>query len=72
MEVLSTPLDSDTELFVINSTPIPTCRIVNERSSKACRQVERDLVMADKGYNHIMGGYFIGYKMHLTSSESGL
>lgn len=72
MEVLATPLVSDTELFVIDSIPIPTCRIVRERSSKACRREERDLVMADKGYNHIMGGYFIGYKMHLISSESGV
>lgn len=72
MEVFAKPLISDSELFVIDSIPVPICRIIRERTSKACRRRDRDMVLADKGYNMIMGGYFIGYKMHLITSESGV
>ncbi len=71
-EVLASPLIDDQETFLIDSVPIPTCKIVRERSSKACRRPEFDSVMANKGFNPIMGGYFIGYKMHIIISESGV
>lgn len=60
------------EPFIIDSIPIPISKIVRERSSKACRRLDKDLVVADKGFNPMVGGYYIGYKMHLISSESGV
>jgi len=60
------------EVFIIDSIPIPTCKIIREKQSRACRRTEYDEVMANKGYNRIMGGYLIGYKMHLITTESGV
>jgi len=60
------------ESFVVDSIPIPICKIVRERRSKACRRVEYDEVLANKGFNMILGGYFIGFKMHIITTESGV
>lgn len=64
-------IDPD-DALVIDSMPIPTCRVIRERKSKACRRPEFDEIMADKGFNKVMGGYFIGYKFHLITTESGV
>lgn len=58
--------------LVIDSMPIPTCKLVRERSSKACRDVNKDEIIANKGKNIIMGGWFIGYKLHLITTLSGV
>ncbi|MCO6486396.1 MAG: IS982 family transposase [Saprospiraceae bacterium] len=71
-ELLAAPMIDDQEAFLIDSIPIPTCKIVREKSSKACRRPELDQVVANKGYNPIVGGYFIGYKMHIISTEQGV
>ena len=63
--------DSD-ESFIIDSIPIPVCKIIRERKSKACRRAEYDEYLANKGFNSILGGYFIGYKMHIITTESGV
>ncbi len=60
------------EELVIDSMPIPTCKIIRESRSKACRRPEHDAVLAKKGFNKILGGYFIGYKMHLITTTSGV
>jgi len=60
------------EVFIIDSIPIPTCKIIREKQSMACRRSEYDEVMANKGFNKIMGGYFIGYKMHLITTGTGV
>jgi len=71
-ERLAEPMIDDDESFIIDSIPIPTCKIVRERRSRACRRPEYDAVVANKGFNVIVGGYFIGYKMHIITSESGI
>src|SRR5690606_1099411 len=71
-EVLANCLVEDDEPFIIDSIPIPTCKIIRERSSRACRREELDEVVANKGFNHILGGYFIGYKMHIITTSSGV
>lgn len=60
------------EMLIIDSMPIPVCRIVRERSSKVCRNPERDEVMASKGRNLIMNGWYIGYKLHLITTSTGI
>jgi hypothetical protein len=72
MDHLAEPLVGEEDVFVIDSMPIPTCRIIREKQSKACRREEFDEVMANKGFNKILGGYFIGYKLHLITTESGV
>ena len=71
-EILASQMVTDQEAFLIDSIPVPTCRIVREHSSKACRRPDRDIVVANKGFNRILGGYFIGYKMHIITSETGV
>lgn len=71
-EMMASRMVSDQEAFLIDSIPVPTCRIVREHSSKACRRPDRDVVVANKGFNRILGGYFIGYKMHIITSETGV
>ena len=62
--------DSDT--LVIDSMPIPTCRIVRENSSNACRNPLHDEVVANKSKNIILGGWYIGYKFHLITNSYGV
>jgi hypothetical protein len=57
--------------LIIDSMPIPVCKIVRERSSTVCRK-EQDEVKARKGRNIIMGGWFIGYKLHLITTSTGI
>ena len=60
------------EVFIIDSIPIPVCKIVRERSSRVCRREEFDEVTANKGFNLALGGYYIGYKMHIITTSSGV
>jgi len=60
------------ETLIIDSMPIPVCKLSREHSSRVCRNITTDEVVADKGYNIAMGGYYIGYKFHLIVSKSGV
>ena len=71
-ECLAEPMIDRNESFIIDSMPLPTCKLIREKRSKACRRKEFDEVLANKGFNKIMGGYFIGYKMHVITTESGV
>lgn len=71
-ERLAAPMIDPNESFIIDSIPLPTCKIIREKRSRACRRPEYDEVLANKGFNHILGGYFIGYKMHIITTESGV
>ena len=50
-----------TEILIVDSMPIPICRIVREKISKVCRDLEQDEIKANKGKNIILGGWYIGY-----------
>ena len=63
-------VESDT--LIIDSMPIPICRIVREKTSKACQNYEMDEVLANKGKNIILGGWYIGYKFHLITTDQGV
>ena len=63
-------VDSDT--LIVDSMPIPICRLVRERTSTACRNTAVDEVVADKGKNVILGGWYIGYKFHLITTDKGV
>jgi len=60
------------EHLIIDSMPIPTCKITREKISKACRRKDIDEVTAEKGYNPALNGYYIGYKFHLIITSSGV
>jgi len=69
-DLISNELDS--KVLIIDSMPIPTCRIVREKTSKACRNEEVDEVVANKSRNIILGGWYIGYKFHLITDSNGI
>jgi len=71
-ERMAEPMIDTNESFIIDSIPLPTCKIIREKRSKACRREEFDEVVANKGFSQILGGYFIGYKMHIITTESGV
>lgn len=60
------------EILIVDSMPIPTCKISRESSSTICRDQARNTVIADKGKNVAMGGWYIGYKFHLITTASGI
>ena len=68
-DCISNPEEKD---LIIDSMPITTCNILREHFSKACRRESYDELKADKGYNKIMRGYYIGYKFHLITTKSGI
>lgn len=70
--IMAEIMEPTSEYYVVDSMPIPVCKISREKQSTICRK-ETDEIKANKGYNTSMPGkYFIGYKLHLIVSESGI
>ncbi len=57
-------------IFLVNSIPVPICRIVREKSSKICR--ENFETAPDKGYSAVNKAWYFGYKLHLVTSANGV
>jgi len=60
------------DTLIIDSMPIPVCHIAREWSSTVCRKPNRDEVVATKGFNVIMNGWYIGYKLHLITTSTSI
>ena len=69
--IWSERITDESEEYIVDSIPIPVCKIAREKSSRVCRK-EKDLVLASKGYSSTDKQYFIGYKLHLIVSSSGV
>jgi hypothetical protein len=69
-DIWSDRMSGDETLFIIDSIPIPVCKISRERSSSVCRKNE-PTSPATKGWSASECQYFIGYKLHLITSHSG-
>ena len=65
-------IDEYSEALLTNSMPIPTASDKRERRSKACRRPEFDAQLADKTYHASSGSFFIGFKLHLITTVSGV
>lgn len=65
-------LAQDSKHLIIDSMPIPTCKLARERTSKICRDEIKDEVIANKGYSSSTKSFFIGYKFHLITNETGI
>jgi len=72
LNLLSDHIEDNDKYLIIDSMPLPTCKIVRERTSKACRREQEDELVASKGYNAMFNGYYIGYKFHLIVSSTGV
>jgi Transposase DDE domain len=69
--ILSQKLIKPTDLLIIDSMPISTCCITREKSTRVC-QYPNDEVVARKGWHASSKTWYIGYKLHLITTESGV
>lgn len=67
---LSNELNEGENTFIVDSMPIPICKISRERRVKACCQHLE--TSPDKGFSAVNNQYFIGYKLHLVISYNGV
>jgi hypothetical protein len=59
------------DLFIVDSIPIPVCKISREDHSTVCRK-DSDDFQASKGWSASDQQYYIGYKLHLITSSTGV
>lgn len=57
-------------IFLVDSIPIPVCKLAREKTSKICK--ENFETAPDKGYSAVNKAYYYGYKMHLVTSVNGV
>jgi hypothetical protein len=69
--LLFSKINKDYSHYIIDSIPIAVCKICREKRSTVCRK-EHDIVQATKGYDSTIRQYYIGYKLHLIVSSSGV
>ncbi|MEN0051939.1 MAG: IS982 family transposase [Bacteroidota bacterium] len=67
----SEEISGDADTFIIDSIPLPTCKLSREHNSKSCRRPSDDM-KASKGYSSTDKQYFIGFKLHLITCLSGV
>lgn len=69
-ERLAEQMNEGENVFIVDSIPIPICKIVREKSSKVCR--ENFETAPDKGYSAVNKAWYFGYKLHLVTSVKGI
>jgi len=69
-QLLANQMNEGENVFVIDSIPIPVCKLAREKSSKICR--EEFETAPDKGWSAVNKAYYYGYKLHLVTSASGV
>lgn len=67
---LSMTLGVETGMLIVDSMPCPVVKNSRERSFTICK--EDALNAPRKGYSAVDKRYFIGYKLHLLTSEHGV
>ena len=70
-DIWSAEMSGEETEFIVDSIPIPVCKISRERNSRVCRTAGESL-KASKGWSASDNQYFIGYKLHLITSVSGV
>ena len=67
---LSAGLLQGEDSFIVDSIPVPVCKLARESQLKICR---KDFQTApDKGYSAIHKQFYIGYKLHLLIGVNGV
>lgn len=69
-EYLARQMNEGENVYLVDSIPVPVCKIAREKSSKICR--ENFLTAPDKGYSAVSKSYYFGYKLHLVTSVKGV
>lgn len=67
---LAQKMNAGENVFIVDSMPVPVCKIVREKRSKICR--ENFETAPDKGYSAVNKAWYFGYKMHLVTSAKGV
>lgn len=57
-------------VFMVDSVPVPVCKLAREQQLKVCRHNFE--TAPDKGYSAVHKQYYIGYKLHLTIGMNGV
>lgn len=70
-DVWSEELTGHEDIFIVDSIPIPVCKICRAPRSTVCRK-EGDEVKASKGFDSTISQYFVGYRLHLIASVTGV
>ena len=68
--VISSKLNKSEDIFLMDSMPVPICKIAREKRCKFgsdCFETK-----PDKGYSAISKQYYYGYKLHLVTSANGI
>lgn len=69
-EILANRLNEGEGYFIIDSMPVPICKLARERRSKICK--ENFETAPDKGYTASLEKWFYGYKLQLVTSINGV
>ena len=57
-------------VFIVDSIPIPICKLAREKQIRICK--ENYETAPDKGWSAVNKSYYLGYKLHLTTSMRGI
>lgn len=69
-QVLAGQMNEGENVFIVDSIPVPVCKLAREKSSNICR--ENFETAPDKGYSAVNKAYYYGYKLHLATSADGV
>jgi len=67
---LSETLNEGENVFLVDSIPVPVCKIAREKRCKFGSECFENA--PDKGYSAVTKSYFYGYKLHLVTSINGI
>jgi hypothetical protein len=67
---LAKKLVEEQDVFIVDSIPIPVCKIAREKRCKFGRESFES--SPDKGYSAVSKSYYYGYKLHLVTSATGV
>jgi Transposase DDE domain len=70
-DIWSEELTGSEDAFIVDSIPIPVCKICRAPRSTVCRK-DGDDVKASKGFDSTISQYFVGYRLHLIASVAGV
>jgi hypothetical protein len=69
-EQISSRLEDQSKVMVIDSIPVPVVKLAREKTYRAFRK-DFDTAPA-KGYSAVNRGWFIGYKLHVVIYDNGV
>lgn len=67
---LSGNLTEEENIFIVDSIPVPVCKLAREKRCRFGRQSFE--TSPDKGYSAVSKSYYYGYKLHLVTSVTGV